>query len=75
MKDLQQDKESREKEWEFYEGQLADLCKGVNKTLDQTLKMVYVAFNQAVDQLEALHPGVLVLCSRLDPQKVVMEEP
>lgn len=44
-------------------GRLGDLRKMVNEMLDQTLKYVYSDFDQAVDQVEALLPGVLIFRS------------
>lgn len=42
----------------------------VNTTLQKTLKRVYEAFNQAVEQLETLHSSILVPRSQLDLNKV-----
>lgn len=56
-------KESREKELEAYEGQLADLRYEVNETLDHALKNMYGSFDQATNYLEALRLGVQVFRS------------
>ncbi|KAI5428407.1 hypothetical protein KIW84_033406 [Lathyrus oleraceus] len=71
VKFLQQEKKSKENEQEAYEGQLVGSRKKVDEMLNQTLKRVYNTFYQAVDQLEALRPGVQIIRSQLNPHKVV----
>lgn len=73
VKFLQQEKKSKENEQEAYQGQLVGSRKKVDEMFNQTLKRVYNTFYQAVDQLEALRPGVQIIRSQLNPHKVVWD--
>lgn len=61
------------KEREAYEGLVAGLRKEVYEALNQTLKRVYGAFDQATNLLEALCSNIHVPCLQLDPNKVVRD--
>lgn len=60
---LIQEKESRAKDREAYEGRVNGIRKEVNKSLMQTLNRVYGTFDQVVEQVEVLRSNISIPCS------------
>lgn len=54
-----------------HDNQVAELRKKVDESLQQTLTNVYMDFDQVVDQVKVLHPGVSLPLSELDLFKTI----
>lgn len=54
-----------------HDNQVAELRKKVNESLQQTLTNVYMDFDQVVNQVKVLHPGVSFPLSELDLFKTI----